>query len=157
MHYKISHRTSIGSVLRHWKYDPVTDPRIRVLLHNFQLARPAEWKLMPQWHPWSWLLCSDVRSWMVWALNPAMTSSSLNGSFSKQHSRPGEGCICLHLVNLPLHARGGEGRGGGGWWVVVGSWVVRGWGWSGGVGSQSRTSSADTHQPMAHWGKEAFN
>ena len=45
----ISHRTSIASVLRHWKYDPATDPRIRALLHNFQLARLVQRRLMPQW------------------------------------------------------------------------------------------------------------
>ena len=46
---KISHRTSIASVLRHWKYDPATDPRIRALLRNFLLARPVQRRLMPQW------------------------------------------------------------------------------------------------------------
>ena len=45
----ISHRTSIASVLRHWKYDPATDPRLRALLRNFQLARPVQRRLMPQW------------------------------------------------------------------------------------------------------------
>ena len=45
----ISHQTSIASVLRHWKYDPATDPRIRALLRNFQLERPSQQKLMPQW------------------------------------------------------------------------------------------------------------
>ena len=45
----ISHWTSIASVLRHWKYDPATDPRIRALLRNFQLSRPVQQRLMPQW------------------------------------------------------------------------------------------------------------
>ena len=45
----ISHRTSIASVLRHWKYDPATDPRLRALLRNFQLARPVQRRLMHQW------------------------------------------------------------------------------------------------------------
>ena len=37
------------SVLRHWKYDPPTDPCIRALLCYFQLAQPVQWRLMPQW------------------------------------------------------------------------------------------------------------
>ena len=45
----ISHWTSIASVLRHWKYDRATDPRIRALLRNFQLTRPVQRRLMPQW------------------------------------------------------------------------------------------------------------
>ena len=46
----ISHWTSIASVLQHWKYDPAIDPCIRALLHNFQLARPVQQKMMPQWN-----------------------------------------------------------------------------------------------------------
>ena len=46
----ISHWTSIASVLQHWKYDPAIESCIRALLHNFQLARPVQRKLMPQWN-----------------------------------------------------------------------------------------------------------
>ena len=45
----ISHRTSIASVLRHWRYDPATDPKIRLLIRSFRLARPVTRVLMPKW------------------------------------------------------------------------------------------------------------
>ena len=46
----IMHWTSIASVLQCWKYDPAIESCIRALLHNFQLARPVQWKMMPQWN-----------------------------------------------------------------------------------------------------------
>ena len=45
----ISHWTSIVSILQHWNYAPANDSHIRALLNNFQLARPLQQKLMPQW------------------------------------------------------------------------------------------------------------
>ena len=45
----ISHRTSIASVLRHWRYDPATDPQIRLLLRGFRMARPRQRISMPKW------------------------------------------------------------------------------------------------------------
>ena len=45
----ISHRTSVASVLRHWKYDPATDPNVRLLLQGMRLARPVTRRTMPQW------------------------------------------------------------------------------------------------------------
>ena len=45
----ISHRTSIASVLRHWRYDPATDPQIRLLLRGFRMARPRQRVSMPKW------------------------------------------------------------------------------------------------------------
>jgi len=45
----ISHRTSIASVLRHWRYDPATDPQIRLLLRGFQIQRPRQRVIMPKW------------------------------------------------------------------------------------------------------------
>ena len=45
----ISHRTSIASVLRHWKYDPANDPHIALLLRSFRIARPVEHRTMPEW------------------------------------------------------------------------------------------------------------
>ena len=72
----ISHPTSIASVLRHWKYDPATDPRIRALLRNFQLARPVQRRLVPQWDlhlvPTA-LLCPPFTDG---ANDPAMMSST---------------------------------------------------------------------------------
>ena len=63
----ISHRTSIASVLRHWKYDPATDPRLRALLRNFQLARPVQRRLMPQW---------DLHLVLTALLRPPFTDSA---------------------------------------------------------------------------------
>ena len=45
----ISHRTSIASVLRHWKYDPAADPNIKLLLRGLRLQRPRERIMMPKW------------------------------------------------------------------------------------------------------------
>ena len=45
----ISHRTSIASVLRHWKYDPAADPKMKLLLRGFRLERPRERTYMPKW------------------------------------------------------------------------------------------------------------
>ena len=82
----ISHRTSIASVLRHWKYDPATDPRIRALPRNFQLTRPVQRRLMPQW---------DLHLVLTALLRPPFTDGAndrpsddvidLNGGRSKQH------------------------------------------------------------------------
>ena len=46
----ISHRTSIASVLRHWKYDPKMDPNVKMLFWGIHLARPVQHKSMPQWN-----------------------------------------------------------------------------------------------------------
>ena len=46
----ISHRTSIASVLRHWKYDPAMDRNVRMLLRVIQLEKPVQRKTMPQWN-----------------------------------------------------------------------------------------------------------
>ena len=64
-----SHRTSIASVLRHWKYDPATDPSIRMLLHNFQLERLTQWKLMPQW---------DLSVVLAALIRPPFTDGAIN-------------------------------------------------------------------------------
>ena len=45
----ISHRTSIASVLRHWKYDPAADPNIKLLLRGLRVQRPRERTMMPKW------------------------------------------------------------------------------------------------------------
>ena len=45
----ISHRTSIASVQRHWKYDPANDPHIALLLRSFRIARPVEHRTTPEW------------------------------------------------------------------------------------------------------------
>ena len=44
-----THRTSIASVLRHWRYDPATDPQIRLLIRSFRLARPVGRVMMLKW------------------------------------------------------------------------------------------------------------
>ena len=44
-----SHRTSIASVLRHWKYDPASDPQIKMLMRSFRLAKPAKRFILPTW------------------------------------------------------------------------------------------------------------
>ena len=45
----ISHRTSVASVLRHWKYDPAADPHIKLLIKAFRLEWPVQWWIMPKW------------------------------------------------------------------------------------------------------------
>ena len=45
----ISHRTSVASVLRHWVYDPATDPHIKLLVRAFRLERPVQRRIMPKW------------------------------------------------------------------------------------------------------------
>ena len=45
----ISHRTSVASVLRHWVYDPATDPHIKLLIRAFRLERPVQRRIMPKW------------------------------------------------------------------------------------------------------------
>ena len=45
----ISHRTSIASVLRHWRYDPAADPQIKLLLRGFRIERPRDRIAMPRW------------------------------------------------------------------------------------------------------------
>ena len=45
----ISHRTSIASVLHHWKYDPANDPLIALLLRSSRIARPVEHRTMTEW------------------------------------------------------------------------------------------------------------
>ena len=46
----ISHWISIGSVLCHWKYDPATDPNVKMLIRGIRLARPVQRHSMPQWN-----------------------------------------------------------------------------------------------------------
>ena len=45
----ISHRTSIASVLRHWRYDPAADPQMASLIRAFKIRRPVQRQLMPKW------------------------------------------------------------------------------------------------------------
>ena len=45
----ISHRTSVTSVLRHWVYDPATDPHIKLLVRAFRLECPVQRRIMPKW------------------------------------------------------------------------------------------------------------
>ena len=45
----ISHRTSVASVLHHWKYDPATDPHIKLLIRAFRLEWPVQRQIMPKW------------------------------------------------------------------------------------------------------------
>ena len=45
----ISHRTSVASVLRHWKYNPAADPHIKLLIRAFRLERPVQHQIMPKW------------------------------------------------------------------------------------------------------------
>ena len=45
----ISHRTSVASVLRHWKYDPAADPHIKLIIWAFRLERPIQRRIMPKW------------------------------------------------------------------------------------------------------------
>ena len=63
----ISHRTSVGSVLKHWKYDPTIDPNVKMLLRGIRFDRPVQQRSMPQWnlHLWPLLLM-----WLIF--NPSM-------------------------------------------------------------------------------------
>ena len=45
----ISHRTSVTSVLRHWKYDPAADPHIKLIIGAFRLEQPIQRRIMPKW------------------------------------------------------------------------------------------------------------
>ena len=45
----ISHRTSVASVLCHWKYDPAVDPHIKLLIRAFRLERPVQCRIVPKW------------------------------------------------------------------------------------------------------------
>ena len=45
----ISHRTSVASVLRHWKYDSAADPHIKLLIRIFRLEWPVQHRIMPKW------------------------------------------------------------------------------------------------------------
>ena len=82
----ISHWTSIASVLQHWKYDPAIESCIRALLHNFQLARPVQRKMMPRWNFISSCQpCYDLPFPMVQSIDPVMTSLTKNGGCSTQH------------------------------------------------------------------------
>ena len=46
----ISHRTSVASVLRHWKYaDPAADPHIKLLIKAFRLEWSVQRRIMPKW------------------------------------------------------------------------------------------------------------
>ena len=45
----ISHRTSVASVLHHWKYDPAVDPHIKLLIRAFRLEWPVQCWIMPKW------------------------------------------------------------------------------------------------------------
>ena len=65
----ISHWTSIASVLRHWRYDPATDLRLRALLRNFQLTQSVQRKLMPK---------SDLHLILAALLKPQFTIGSVN-------------------------------------------------------------------------------
>ena len=82
----MSHWTSIASVLQHWQYDPAIESCIRALLHNFQLARPVQRKMMPQWN------LHLILSALLW---PPFSNGAIdrpsddiidqNGGCSKQH------------------------------------------------------------------------
>ena len=45
----VSNRTS-SLILRHWKYDPATDPNTKMILQGIWLARPVQRNTMPQWN-----------------------------------------------------------------------------------------------------------
>ena len=45
----ISHRASVASVLRHWKYDSAEDPHIKLLIRAFRRERPVQRRIMPKW------------------------------------------------------------------------------------------------------------
>ena len=45
----ISHRTSVASVLCHWKYNPAADPHIKLLIRAFRLERPVQCRIVPKW------------------------------------------------------------------------------------------------------------
>ena len=45
----ISHHTSVASMLHHWKYDPATDPHIKLLIRAFRLEQPVQCRIMPKW------------------------------------------------------------------------------------------------------------
>ena len=42
-------RQWLNSVMRHWKYDPAADPRIKLLIRAFRLERPVQRRIMPKW------------------------------------------------------------------------------------------------------------
>ena len=127
----ISHQTSIASMLRHWKYNPATDLRIRALLRSFQLAESSQQKLMPQW---------DLHLVLSALLRPPFSNGSVD--------RPSDNGIdlkmavtqnnvfavtgycqeeilssCLMCVNLPVHMR--RRAGSTGYQFLTASWFSR--------------------------------
>ena len=44
-----SHHMSVASVLRHWVYDPVADPYIKLLVRAFRPESPVQRRIMPKW------------------------------------------------------------------------------------------------------------
>ena len=63
----ISHRTSVASVLRHWVYDPATNPHIKLLVRAFRLERPVQRRIMPIW---------DLHLVLLSLMRPPFTSKS---------------------------------------------------------------------------------
>ena len=46
----ISHQTSIGSILCHWRYNPATDLNVKMLIQWIRLVQPVQRCSMPQWN-----------------------------------------------------------------------------------------------------------
>ena len=63
----ISHRTSVASVLRHWVYNPVVDPHIKLLVRAFRLEHLVQRRIMPKW---------DLHLVLLSLLRPPFTSQS---------------------------------------------------------------------------------
>ena len=70
----ISHCTSVGSVLRHWVYDPAADPHIKLLVRAFRLECPVQRRIRPKWDL-HLVLLSLLRQ-------PFASDSDVDGEFS---------------------------------------------------------------------------
>ena len=104
----ISHRTSIASVLQHWKYEPANDPCIRgIFAPKFSVGptspmkNDATMELSSSCQP-----CYHLPFPMVQSIDPAMTSLTKNGGRSIQHFcccwlLPGGDPICMLYVCQP--------------------------------------------------------
>ena len=93
----ISHRTSIASVLRHWKYDPAVDPHISILMRSFRLARPVRHRFMPQW---------DLHVVLNALLHPPFATSNPDGrSTDRSIELKWRTCKTLFLLSLATARR----------------------------------------------------